>query len=42
MEEEDEEEELEEGAVDQTFRTELMKVLQQKNALVSFQAFSAS
>lgn len=35
--EDDEEEELEEGAVDQNFRLELMKVLQQQNALVGFE-----
>lgn len=39
---EEDEEELEEGAVDQNFRLELMKVLQQQNALVGFQAFSTS
>lgn len=32
----DDEEELEEGAVDQNFRLELMKVLQQQNALVGW------
>lgn len=35
--EDEEEEELEEGAVDQNFRLELMKVLQQQNALVGFE-----
>lgn len=35
--EDDEEEDLEEGAVDQNFRLELMKVLQQQNALVGFE-----
>ena len=35
MEEDEEEEDLEEQEVDQNFRTELMKVLQQQNALVS-------
>lgn len=34
MEDDEEEEELEEGEVDQNFRLELMKVLQQQNALV--------
>lgn len=37
---EEEEEDVEEGEVDQNFRLELMKVLQQQNALVGFQAFS--
>lgn len=36
---EEEEEELEAEEVDQNFRLELMKVLQQQNALVGFQAF---
>uniref|UniRef100_A0A671TTW0 MYB binding protein (P160) 1a n=1 Tax=Sparus aurata TaxID=8175 RepID=A0A671TTW0_SPAAU len=35
---EEEEEAMEEGEVDQSFRLELMKVLQQQNALVGFQA----
>lgn len=39
---EEEEEDVEEGEVDQNFRLELMKVLQQQNALVGFQAFSVS
>ena len=34
---EEEEEAMEEGEVDQSFRLELMKVLQQQNALVGFQ-----
>lgn len=36
--EDDDEEELEEGAVDQNFRLELMKVLQQQNALVGLKS----
>lgn len=39
---EEEEEAMEEGEVDQSFRLELMKVLQQQNALVGFQVFSRS
>lgn len=36
MEDDDDEEELEEGDVDQNFRLELMKVLQQQNAVVGW------
>lgn len=39
---EEEEEAMEEGEVDQSFRLELMKVLQQQNALVGFRIFSRS
>lgn len=38
-EEEGEDEKMDEEPVDQNFRMELMKVLQQKNALVGVQAF---
>lgn len=38
-EEEGEDEKMDEEPVDQNFRMELMKVLQQKNALVGGQAF---
>lgn len=38
--EEEEEEEVEQAEVDQNFRLELMKVLQQQNALVGFQKWS--
>lgn len=39
MEEEEEDEKMDEEPVDQNFRMELMKVLQQKNVLVGVQAF---